>query len=112
FLDDAELFVEAIEADVVYACKPRFPALLLATLIKDQCGAPVIVHVDDDELGLVGATEAISLDELELRRGLPDFASPIRSSWVSACDGLIAQADAITVSGEELRRRYGGVVLG
>src|SRR6202022_3247006 len=80
--------------------------------IKDQCGAPVILHIDDLELGLAGATDPISLDELERRRGLPDFANPTRRSWVSACDGLVRDADAITVSGDELRRRYGGVVLG
>ena len=72
----------------------------------------MILHIDDLELGFVGATDAISLDELERRRDLPDFANPTRASWVSACDGLVRDADAITVSGEELRRRYGGVVVG
>jgi glycosyltransferase involved in cell wall biosynthesis len=112
FVDDAERFVGSMEADVIYACKPRFPTLLLSMLIKDQCGAPVILHIDDLELGFVGATESISLDELERRRGLPDFSDPTRGSWVSACDGLARDADAITVSGEQLRRRYGGDVLG
>ena len=112
FVEDAERFVSSVEADVIYASKPRFPTLLLSMLIKDQCGAPVILHIDDLELGLVGATDAISLDELERRRDLPDFANPTRASWVSACDGLVRDADAITVSGEELRRRYGGVVVG
>ena len=112
FVDDAERFADTVEADVVYACKPRFPTILLATLIKDQCGAPVVVHVDDLELGFVGATGSISLDELERRRGQPDFANPTRSSWVAACDPLVKDADAITVSGEQLGRRYGGIVLG
>jgi glycosyltransferase involved in cell wall biosynthesis len=112
FVEDAERFVSSVEADVIYASKPRFPTLLLSMLIKDQCGAPVILHIDDLELGFVGATDAISLDELERRRDWPDFANPTRASWVSACDGLVRDADAITVSGEELRRRYGGVVLG
>jgi glycosyltransferase involved in cell wall biosynthesis len=112
FVEDADRFVSSVEADVVYACKPRFPTLLLSMLIKDQCGAPVILHIDDLELGLVGATDPVSLDELERRRGLPEFANPTRRLWVSACDGLVRDADAITVSGEELARRYGGVVLG
>jgi glycosyltransferase involved in cell wall biosynthesis len=112
FIEDAERFVSSMEADVIYASKPRFPTLLLSMLLKDQCGAPVIVHVDDLELAFVGAPDAISLDELERRRGAPDFADPTGPSWVSACDALIRDADAITVSGEVLRRRYGGVVLG
>jgi glycosyltransferase involved in cell wall biosynthesis len=112
FVEDAERFISSVEADVVYACKPRFPTLLLSMLIKDQCGAPVILHVDDLELGFVGAPGAISLDELERRRGEADFANPTRRSWVAACESLIRDADAITVSGTELARRYGGVVLG
>jgi hypothetical protein len=58
------------------------------------------------------APAAISLDELERRRRLPDFANPTRGPWAAACDHLVRDADAITVSGEALRRRYGGVVLG
>jgi glycosyltransferase involved in cell wall biosynthesis len=112
FVEDAERFVESVAADVVIACKPRLPSLLLAMLIKDQCGAPVILHVDDLELGLVGVGDGISLDELARRRDLPDFAHPAGPSWVAACEGLVRDADAIVVSGEPLRRRYGGTVLG
>jgi glycosyltransferase involved in cell wall biosynthesis len=112
FVHDAERFVRSVEADVVLACKPRFPSLLLAMLIKDQCDAPVILHVDDLELGLVGAHESISLRALAERRDSPAFAQPGGALWVAACEELIADADAITVSGEELRRRYGGVVIG
>jgi glycosyltransferase involved in cell wall biosynthesis len=112
FVEDAEWFVESVYADVVIACKPRLPSLLLAMLIKDQCEAPVILHVDDLELGLVGAHAGISLDELSLRRESADFAHPAGSLWVAACDGLAAGADAIIVSGEPLQRRYGGTMLG
>ncbi len=100
FVDDAERFVAGLEADVVYACKPRFPTLLLASLIKDQCDAPVILHVDDLELGLVGAGAARSPN------------NPAGRAWTSACEELVSGADAITVSGEMLRGRYGGTVLG
>jgi glycosyltransferase involved in cell wall biosynthesis len=112
FVDDAELFVDSTQADVVFAAKPRFPTLLLAAMIKDQCGAPVVLHVDDFELGLAGATNATSLDELERRRDATDFADPAGRRWVSACERLVADADAITVSGQELGSRYGGDVLG
>ncbi len=114
FVEDAERFVADLDADVIYACKPRFPTLLLASLIKDQCDAPVILHVDDFELGLVGATAASSMTELETVRH-PDpaaFSDPAGRAWTSACEELIAGADAITVSGEPLRRRYGGTVIG
>ena len=114
FVEDAERFVADIEADVVYACKPRLPTLLLASLLKDQCDAPVILHIDDLELGLVDATAASSLAELEtIRHHDPAaFANPAGRAWTSACEELIADADAITVSGEALRGRYGGAVLG
>lgn len=114
FLEDAEVFVADIEADVIYASKPRFPTLLLASLIKDQCEAPVILHVDDLELGLVGATAAGGMAELEAVRDHDPAAltNPAGRAWTSACEELIAGADAITVSGEPLRRRYGGTVIG
>ena len=108
FIEDAERAVGEVEADVVYACKPRFPTLLLSMLIKDQCGAPVIVHIDDFEPGLVGAEDSVSLDELARHRGAREFADPAGQLWVSACEQLIDDADAITVSGATLRRRYGG----
>jgi glycosyltransferase involved in cell wall biosynthesis len=114
FVEDAERFVTDVEADVICACKPRFPTLLLASLLKDQCDAPVILHVDDLELGLVDGTAATSLAELEVTRDLDPaaFTNPAGLAWTSACEEMIAGADAITVSGEALRRRYGGAVLG
>jgi glycosyltransferase involved in cell wall biosynthesis len=112
FVEAAEESICGITADVIVACKPRFPTLLLSMLIKDQCDAPVVLHIDDFELGLVGAAAPVSLDELERRRRDPDAANPAGRLWVSACEPLIAGADAITVSGEPLRRRYGGIVLG
>lgn len=112
FIEDAERAVSDVRADVILACKPRFPTLLLSMLITDQCGAPVILHVDDFESGLVGAGDAISLDELERQRGATEFADPVGRLWVAACERLVGDADAITVSGDVLRRRYGGTVLG
>ncbi len=112
FVDDAEACVSGLAPDVIVACKPRFPTLLLAMLIKDQCEAPIILHIDDFELGLVGATGAVSLGELERRCRDPDVANPAGRLWSSLCESLIGGADAITVSGEPLRRRYGGVVVG
>ncbi len=112
FVDAAERHVSGITADLIVASKPRFPTLLLSMLIKDQCDAPIILHIDDLELGLVGAAGPISLAELERHHRDPEAANPAGRLWVSVCESLIADADAITVSGEPLRRRYGGVVLG
>jgi glycosyltransferase involved in cell wall biosynthesis/SAM-dependent methyltransferase len=110
-VDDVDAFVSSIEADVIYASKPRLPAFLIAMALKERTGAPVLMHVDDFELGFVSASEGISLDELERRRSLPDFSNPYRRTWVQACDSLIRGADAVTVSGDELQRRYGGTLV-
>ena len=111
FVDDAERFVEALDVDLIYASKPRLPSLLLAMLLKLKSGAPVIVDVDDPELAFVGAGSALSLKELERRRGTLDFERPWGQAWTRACQGLIAQADAVTVSGVPLQERYGGLIV-
>ena len=110
-VDDAERFVEALDADLIFACKPRLPSLLLAMLLKLRTGAPVIVDVDDPELVFVGADSAISLEELERRRETLDFEQPWGEAWTQACQELIAQGDAITVSGLTLQERYGGLLV-
>ena len=112
FVDDAENCVAGLQADVIIASKPRFPTLLLSMLIKDGCDAPIILHIDDLELGLAGASRAFSLDELERHRHDPDVVNPGGRLWVAASESLIGGADAITVSGEHLRARYGGTVIG
>lgn len=112
FVADAERFVEDLEADLVVVCKPRFPALLLAMLVKDACGAPVLLHIDDFELGLVGGGDPLSLEDLGGRRSAAEFANPGGRLWTAACESLIGDADGITVSGAALQGRYGGVVLG
>jgi glycosyltransferase involved in cell wall biosynthesis len=111
FVADAERFVRGLQTDVVFASKPRFPSLLLAMLIKHLRGVPVVLDVDDRELAFFGATAGITLDELAQRHGQPDFTQPGGESWTLACDSLIADADAVTVSSEALRDVYGGTVI-
>src|SRR5690242_2331433 len=112
FVDDAEDCIAGLDADVIIASKPRFPTLLLSMLIKECCDAPIILHIDDLELGLAGASRPLSLDELERHRHDADVGNPAGRLWVAASESLIEGADAITVSGEHLRARYGGTIIG
>src|SRR5947209_12000382 len=111
FVDDAEKCVDGWEVDLIVASKPRFPTFLLSMLIKDGCDAPIILHIDDLELGLSGASRALSLEELQRRRHDPDVVNPAGRLWVAASESLMGGVDAITVSGEHLRARYGGTVI-
>jgi glycosyltransferase involved in cell wall biosynthesis len=111
FLDDAESAVKALRTELVFVSKPRMPSLLMGMLLKHLRGVQVVVDVDDRELSFFDATAGISLDELESRRGSPDFNLPFGESWTLACDDLIQGGDAVTVSSEVLRELYGGTVI-
>ncbi len=111
FVADAQRFVRSLRTDLVYVSKPRFPSLLLAMLIKHARGVPVIVDVDDREVSFFNGTAGISLEELASRHDEPDFRLPFGESWTLACDQLVRDADAVTVSSEVLRDLYGGTIV-
>jgi glycosyltransferase involved in cell wall biosynthesis len=111
FVQATDEFVRSLRTEIVVACKPRFPSLLMAMLAKHERGVPVVFDVDDRELSFFGATDGISLAELEQRRARPDFRLPFGESWTLASDSLVGDADAVTVSSEALQRLYSGRIV-
>ena len=51
------------------------------------------------------------LHELKIREGRRDFFRPQAESWTRYCDSLVPLFEQLTVSNDELRKRYQGVVL-
>jgi glycosyltransferase involved in cell wall biosynthesis len=111
FVERAERALCGIQTDLVIACKARFPSLLVAMLLKHVHGVPVIVDVDERELSFHPAAQGISLDELERSREDPDFTSPYGQLWTRACEGLVCDADAITVASPAVQALYGGTIV-
>ena len=106
-----EDIAEQIEGDVIYVSKPRLPSLELAILAKLHRNRPVILDIDDYELGFFGNREPLSLEGVRARRSALDFDCPHDEVWTQYGESLIPLFEQITVSNEELRQKYGGIVL-
>ena len=100
-----------IEGDVIYVSKPRLPGLELAILAKLHRNRPVIVDVDDYEPGFFRNREPLSLKQVKRKRHRPDFFCPHDETWTRYGESLIPMFEQVTVSNEELRKKFGGMVL-
>lgn len=111
YVELAEKAVRGLETDLVIACKPRFPGLLIAMLLKRSHGVPVIADLDEWELSWTGADEGLSLDDVEGRRGERELEQPYGQIWTRVAEELIGDADAITVASPVLQDIYGGKIV-
>ena len=102
---------EQIEGDVIYVSKPRLPSLELAILAKLHRNRPVVLDIDDYELGFFEDRRPLSIAELKAGPRAPDVDCPHDGVWTRLSEALIPHFERITVSNEELRRKYGGTVL-
>ena len=106
-LSNAEAF------DVVYVSKPRFTSLLLGMILSVRNKCPLILDIDDLELAFLRNQAPLTLEQLTegLRSKAAEIDNPTGEIWTRYCDTLVREADAITVCNEQLRRRFGGIVL-
>ena len=106
-----EDIAKQIEGDVIYVSKPRLPGLELAILAKLHRNRPVIVDVDDYEPGFFKNRAPLSLKQVKRKRHRPDFFCPHDETWTRYGESLIPMFEQVTVSNEELRKKFGGMVL-
>ena len=109
-LDAMERVAERIDADAIWVSKPRFPSLALGVLAKRSRNRPLIVDVDDHELAFFGEEHGLELADL-FDLGADELSHPFERAWTRACDPLIGEADAVTVSNVALQERYGGTIV-
>ena len=100
-----------IEGDVIYVSKPRLPGLELAVLAKLHRNRPVILDVDDYEPGFFKNRGPLTLKQVKRKRHRPDFFCPHDETWTRYGESLIPMFEQLTVSNEELRKKFGGMVL-
>ncbi|HRW36828.1 MAG: glycosyltransferase [Acidimicrobiales bacterium] len=102
-----------IDADLVWAAKPRLPSLALGVLAKQARNRPLVVDDDDHELAFFGVETGISLDEAaaQVRAGVAHAELPFERTWTRACDPLMGEADLLTVSNVALQERVGGMIV-
>jgi glycosyltransferase involved in cell wall biosynthesis len=93
--------------DLVIIANPRLPALLLGALIHKANACPIVLDIDRLE-AVPDAT--VTLAELEAA-GPGSMNDPNGDLAKRACESLITQFPARTVSSLALRRRFGGLVV-
>ena len=106
-----EDIAEHVDGDIIYVSKPRLPSLELAILAKLQRNRPVILDVDDYEPGFFDNREPLAIDQVKRMHYKADFYCPHDETWTRYAETLIPLFDQITVSNEELRKKFGGMIL-
>ncbi|MCK4852296.1 MAG: glycosyltransferase family 4 protein [Candidatus Omnitrophica bacterium] len=100
-----------ISGDVIYASKPLMPSFGAALIRKISAGKPVVLDIDDLELSFGKEF----YDSLIWPKKIKDFFLSITDSrayyYTVILDRFIRFADAVTVSGKTLQRRYGGSIV-
>jgi glycosyltransferase involved in cell wall biosynthesis len=90
-----------VTGDLIYSVKPRLSSFGLGLVARQVLGKPLIVDVDDHELGF----SSLGSELVGLPWALLSAASPVHTRLLSMLTG---RADAITVSSSYLHGRHGG----
>jgi glycosyltransferase involved in cell wall biosynthesis len=94
--------------DLVIVCKPRLPGLMLGALLQRANGCPIILDIDEDELGFEGAgAPLVDLGPTELVA----LSDPTYEVGTALGVGLAAHAPLRTVSNVALKNRFGGTII-
>jgi len=99
-------------ASVVHLSKARGPNLLTGALYKLFWSSTVLIDVDDEELGFVGAAGPMSLHEwLVLPEAQRSIDGIIGREWTRLAVGLLNDFDGVTVANTALQQRYRGSLI-
>lgn len=107
---------KCFDVDLVIVSKPRLPSLLLGCLIKQKHNCPMIIDIDDHEMGFVNDREARTFQGMSNLQMILEAKArmnekPFSGFWTTFSHKLIAQADEILTSNTALQDLYGGLVI-
>ena len=106
FIRTVPSLVDLLDGDVILASKPRPTSFGLALLARRRRRRPVILDIDDWELGFFYRAGFWG----RVGRGL-NLANPNGLTWTWLMERCVGAADAVTVASRFLERRFGGALL-
>jgi glycosyltransferase involved in cell wall biosynthesis len=98
--------VARADGDVLYASKPRPTSYGVALLARRRRRRPLLLDVDDWEVGFFRRAGAWGT----LGRSL-NVANPNGLPWTWLMERLVRRADALTVASRFLQQRFGGTLI-
>jgi glycosyltransferase involved in cell wall biosynthesis len=98
--------LDLVDGDVLVASKPRPTSFGLALLARRQRRRPLVLDIDDWELGFFYHSGAWGRVGRALNLGDPNGLS-----WTWLAEKLVDRADAVTVASRFLEQRFGGTLL-
>lgn len=111
FLEDLRQFASSLQGDAVIVSKPRLPSLALGLLASLDRHIPMLLDIDDYELGFFPQRDPLTLEQLAQLHLAKDLACPHDNVWTRLAESLISSLGPITVSNAALQEKYGGVIL-
>ena len=111
YFNQLEKVAAKLDGDIIFVSKPRLPSYALGILLKTIRNRPLILDIDDYELGFFPDRSPTQPDPADKAEADRDFYHPWGLHWTRYCDDLVRCADSITVSNLELQKRYGGEIV-
>jgi glycosyltransferase involved in cell wall biosynthesis len=106
FASLAPALARLADGDVLIASKPRATSFGIALLARRQRPRPLLLDIDDWELGFFYRSGFWG----RVGRAL-NLSNPNGLPWTWLAERLVGRADAITVASRFLLRRFGGTLL-
>ncbi|MGK7926497.1 MAG: glycosyltransferase, partial [Spirulina sp.] len=116
FFQAARQLMQEITGDILYPLRPKATSLGIALGKKWQTGKPIILDIDDWELGWHGG------DRLRYPESARQFARDLLKSdgalrfpdhpfYLKWMEKLVSRADLVTIHTQFLQHRFGGIYL-